>query len=88
MSFLQKLDMVKLSDNQTYVLAEMINENNIDYLMLIKADENGEMTEEVVYGKIVVLPTRKYGIETIEDKELKAHLAKIFLPMFKEDYEQ
>ena len=32
MSFLQKLDMVKLSDNQTYVLAEMINENNIDYL--------------------------------------------------------
>ena len=36
MSFLQKLDIIKLSDNQTYSLVEMINENNIDYLMLIK----------------------------------------------------
>lgn len=87
MSFLQKLDMVKLSNNQTYVLAEMINENNIDYLMLIKADENGEMLDEVIYGKIIVLPTRKYGIETIEDAEMKAHLAEVFMPMFKEDYE-
>ena len=87
MNFLQKLDIIKLSDNQTYSLVEMINENNIDYLMLIKLDENGEMTEEIVYGKVIVLPTRKYGIETIEDKEIKKHLAEVFLPMFKEDYE-
>ena len=59
MSFLQKLDIVKLENNLSYVVAEIYEENNIEYLMLILAGENGEMLDDVTYGKVVVLPIKK-----------------------------
>jgi hypothetical protein len=54
--------------------------------MLIESNENGDLKEEVVYAKIILMPTRKYGIEIIDDEELKIELAKKFLPLFKQDY--
>ncbi|MEG2250485.1 MAG: hypothetical protein RSD09_02795 [Bacilli bacterium] len=87
MNFLQKLDIINLSDGNSYTVAEMTNEKNIDYLMLVQNDENGNLTEKYKFAKIIVMPTRKYGIETIENKEEKNKLAQIFLPLFKEDYQ-
>lgn len=86
MNFLKRLDIIKLGNNKTYVVTEMIKKNNIDYLMLIESNENGDLKEEVVYAKIILMPTRKYGIEIIDDEELKIELAKKFLPLFKQDY--
>lgn len=86
MNFLKRLDIIKLDNNKTYVVTEMIKKNNIDYLMLIESNENGDLKEEVVYAKIILMPTRKYGIEIIDDEELKIELAKKFLPLFKQDY--
>lgn len=87
MSFLQKLDIVKLENEISYVVAEIYEENNIEYLMLIKAGENGEMLDDVTYGKVVILPTRKYGVETIEDPDLRVHLITKFFPMYTADYD-
>ena len=86
MNFLKRLDIIKLGNNKTYVVTEMTKKNNIDYLMLIESNENGDLKEEVVYAKIILMPTRKYGIEIIDDEELKIELAKKFLPLFKQDY--
>lgn len=87
MNFLQKLDVIKLSNDKNYTVSEIYDENNITYLMLLENTDDYELTDNIVYAKIVVMPSRKFGIETIESKELKAHLSEVFLPMYKEDYE-
>ena len=88
MNFIEKLDILNLTDGKSYTVCETYEEKNIYYLMLVENLSNGDLSENVKYAKVIVLPTRKFGIETIEDAETKQYLANIFLPMFKNDYEQ
>ena len=88
MNFIEKLDILNLTDGKSYTVCETYEEKNIYYLMLVENLSNGDLSKNVKYAKVIVLPTRKFGIETIEDAETKQYLANIFLPMFKNDYEQ
>ena len=70
---------------QTRVL-EINKKNNDEYLMLVGIDEDDELTDEIRYGKVVTMPDRKFGIQTIRDEDMVKELAAIFLRMFKDDY--
>ena len=68
MSFLEKLDVVFLDNNKSFVVTEINKTNNDEYLMLVGIDEDDELTDEIRYGKVVTMPDRKFGIQTIRDE--------------------
>lgn len=81
MNFIEKYDILELSDEKKYTVAEIYNENNVVYLMLLEVI-NDEVTENLIYGKVVITDSKKYGIETIDDEKEKERLSIVFKPLF------
>ena len=70
MNFIEKLDILNLTDGKSYTVCETYEEKNIYYLMLVENLSNGDLSENVKYAKVIVLPTRKFGIENASGKYL------------------
>lgn len=85
MILLDKGDVITLSSGQEYVIAELIDYKDQEYLMLFETKEE-MLFEQAKFVKTEYDKENHYSIMNIDDSEELHEVINIFLPLFQEDY--
>ena len=84
MKIIDKGDVITLSNQGEYVVAEILDYNDEEYLMLF------EINDDQLFEQAKFVKTKRnndtYSINNIEDKNELYKIMNIFLPLFQNDY--
>ena len=82
---LDKGDIITLSNDQQYVVAELLDYNDQEYLMLFEVDGEN-LFDQAKFVKTKQINNDEYSIENIENKEELYEIIDLFFPLFEQDY--
>lgn len=84
MKIIDKGDVITLSNQGEYVVAEILDYNDEEYLMLF------EINDDQLFEQAKFVKTKRnndtYSINNIENKDELYKIMNIFLPLFQNDY--
>ena len=82
---LDKVDIITLSNDQKYVVAELLDYNDQEYLMLLEVDGE-KVFDQAKFVKTKKLNQEDYSIQNIDNKDELYNIIDLFFPLFEQDY--